>query len=382
MRRVVIVGTGRIASGQLAPLFAEAGWEVVLAALAPRVVARIAAAGHFDVRTTGEAPASRVHAQAVLLGSEAFDRAVADAELVTTAVGEDAGPALGAPPARALAAHGPGRPVDVWAVADVDVAGAVDDAVRNAAAAIQAELPPVGFAGAVTYAAVTQGDWTAPGRPVFVAGAGGRLRVDARRLVRPLPDLPGVAATNRYAEHLRDQRFVAGAGHALCAHLGLRRGHRFVHEAIRDQLIFPTVAASLEASRAAIGPAGADAGGTVDAILERYADAGLRDPLLRAAGDPMRQLAPDGPLAGPARLIGEATGRVPAGFAAGIAAALGAVVRRQGAAAVLRDVCGLDPATPLGREILRLHAGWASPAAGAGRFRRDAPCRVPAGLAA
>ena len=237
-------------------------------------------------------------------------------------------------------------------------------------------LPTVGFAGAVAYAAVTQGGWREPGRPVFVSDGCRRLRVDGRPLVGPVPDLPGVAATACYEDHLRDKRFVLSAGHALCAYLGLRRGHRFVHEAIRDPLVFGVVSAALEASRAALGPAGTDAAGTVDAVLERYADAGLRDPLLRVARDPLRDLGPDGPLVGPARLVAEATGRVPAGFAAGIAAALGIVVRRPRAAGVLRDVCGLDPGAPLGREVLRLHAGWATPAAGPPRFRRAPACRA------
>ena len=63
-RRVVIIGPGKIGCGYLAPLFAQAGWQVVLAARSPEVVGRIAAAGDFDVRTTGEAAPRRVHAEA------------------------------------------------------------------------------------------------------------------------------------------------------------------------------------------------------------------------------------------------------------------------------------------------------------------------------
>src|SRR5688500_10822345 len=120
-RRVVIIGPGKIGSGYLAPLFAQAGWQVVFAARSPEVVARIAAAGHFDVRTTGEAAPQRVHAESVLIGSEEFDRAVAGAALVTTAVGMGGPRDVGVPLARALAARGPARPIDVWAVENADV---------------------------------------------------------------------------------------------------------------------------------------------------------------------------------------------------------------------------------------------------------------------
>jgi mannitol-1-phosphate 5-dehydrogenase len=383
-RRVVIIGPGKIGCGYLAPLFAQAGWQVVLAARSPEVVGRIAAAGHFDVRTTGEAAPQRVHAESVLIGGEDFDRAVAGADLVATAVGMSGPRDLGLPLARALATRGPARPVDVWAVENADVGPVLRDAVRSAAAALDVELPPVGFASAIAYAAVTRGDWRTSQRasgPEFVVDDCKRLRVNARPLVRALPALPGVGATRRYEDLLRDKRFVFGAGHALCAYLGLRRGHRFIHEAVRDPLLLPLITSSLDASRAVLGDVGADASGTVEAILDRYANSGLRDPLQRVARDPMRKLGPEGPLVGPTRLITEATGRVPAGFAAGIAAALRLrqpgdrqaraltqLIARGGAAGVLEDVCGINPDEPLGREVLRLYDHWAAPAAHSLRF--------------
>jgi mannitol-1-phosphate 5-dehydrogenase len=89
------------------------------------------------------------------------------------------------------------------------------------------------------------------------------------------------------------------------------------------------------------------------------------------ARDPIRKLAPDGPLVGPARLVVEATGVAPHAFATGIAAALayrnsadpqslrlGEMLARRGAAAVLADVCGLDEAHPLARAVLRTHRRW------------------------
>jgi len=133
-RRVVIIGPGKIGCGYLAPLFAQAGWQVVLAARSPEVVGRIAAAGHFDVRTTGEPQPQRVEAEPVLIGTEAFDRAIAGAGLVATAVGMGGPRDLGLPLARALAARGAARPVDVWAVENADVGPALRDAVRSAAA--------------------------------------------------------------------------------------------------------------------------------------------------------------------------------------------------------------------------------------------------------
>ena len=54
--RVVLIGTGRITGGHLAPLFADAGWQVVLAGRSADVVARIEAERGSTVRITTPAP--------------------------------------------------------------------------------------------------------------------------------------------------------------------------------------------------------------------------------------------------------------------------------------------------------------------------------------
>jgi mannitol-1-phosphate 5-dehydrogenase len=366
--RAVIIGPGKIGCGYLAPLFAEAGWDVVLAARSADVVARIRAAGDFTVRITGHGGVQRVGAEAVLIGSDAFNRAVADADVLLTAVGSGSVDALGDPLARALATGAPQRPIDVWAVENGDVAPILEAAVRQAAARRGLGLPPVGFAGAIPFAAVTQGDWNRSSRPEFVGDACRWLLIDGARLLRPLPRLPRVGITTRYHEHLRTKRFIFSAGHALCAYLGVRRGHRFIHEAAGDPLLRPLIAGSLAASQRALIGARADGAGQVEWVLQRYANAELWDPLPRVAREPLRKLSAEGPLVGPAQLVAQATGRVPAGFAAGIASALvyrhaddpqswllADLLEDGGVAAVLSDVSGLDPLSPLAREVMRLY---------------------------
>jgi mannitol-1-phosphate 5-dehydrogenase len=365
----VIIGAGKIGCGYLAPVFAEAGWDVVLVARSHETVARIRAAGEYTVRTTDGGGTRWVRPEAVLIGTPEFDRAVARAGVVATAVGSRSVEDLGDPLARALAARGGDRPVDVWTVENADVAPTLDAAVRAAAAARGLALPPVGFSGAIAFAAVTQGDWKSSARPEFVGDSARWLLVDAARLVTPLPRLARVGATDRYEEHLQAKRFVFSAGHALCAYLGLSRGHRYIHEAVGDPLVRPLIARSLCASRRALLGAGARDTGPVEWVLERYADDELADPLLRVARDPIRKLSPGGPLVGPAMLVVEATGTAPVGLAAGIAAALRfrnpadpqacliaeMLGEPDGLRTVLSHVCGLDPHGLLAHEVTRLY---------------------------
>jgi mannitol-1-phosphate 5-dehydrogenase len=290
---------------------------------------------------------------------------------------------LGPSLARALAARGPDRPIDVWTVENSDVAPVLRAAVHAAARDRGLALPPVGFAGAIAFAAVAQGDWKASPHPEFVGDACRWLLVDKARLIGPLPRLPRVGATDRYHEHLRAKRLVFSAGHAVCAFLGLPRGHRFVHEAAADPLIRQAVARSLTDARRALSGVLERDSGPVEWALQRYADAELRDPLERVARDPIRKLSPQGPLVEPARLATRVTGRVPAGFAAAMVNALlhrppgdaqGSRLAEMLACAdgleeVLQDVCGLDLAEPLAREVTRRYRR----VTGTDRVRRRPP---------
>lgn len=367
--RAVVIGAGKIGCGFLAPLFHDAGWDVVVAARSETVVDRMRAAGDFTVRTTGAGGVRRVRVTAVLTGSPAFDDAVAGADVIATAVGAASVAALGAPLARALAARG-NRPVDVWTVENGDVAPQLHAALRDSAARLGLRLPRVGVAGAIAYAAVTQGDWKRSPRPEFVSDTAKWLLVDAAPLALGLPRLPRVGATPSYAEHLEGKRFVFSAGHAMCAFIGARHGHHWLHDAAADPRIRPLVADALVASRQALGGGREDAG-PVGWVLDRYANAELLDTVTRVARDPIRKLAPDGPLVGPARLVARSAGVAPIGFATAIASALNyrnsadpqasllaEMLVSSGLATVLSDVCDLDPAEPLARQVMRIYQGW------------------------
>ncbi|HEX2103780.1 MAG TPA: hypothetical protein VHF51_09020, partial [Solirubrobacteraceae bacterium] len=320
----------------------------------------------------------------VLVGDRALERG-AGADVIATAVGSAGVVALGAPLARALAARATSRPIDVWVVENADVAAQLEDAVRQAAARESLLLPPVGFAGAIAFAAVTQGDWKTSSRPEFLSDTSRWLLVDGKRLRLGVPRLDRVGATACYDDHLRAKRYVFSAGHALAAFLGHRHGHRFVHEAAADPRVHVLVESALLASARALH--GDDSGRAAVAwALERYGNAELRDAVQRVARDPIRKLASDGPLVGPARLVVEATGRAPYAFAAGIAAALAyrnpadaqslllaEMLAKRSPAMVLAEVCGLDEAHPLARAVLRTHGRWFDAAA-----RRTWPAQLAA----
>ncbi len=260
----------------------------------------------------------------------------------------------------------------MWAVENGDAGPPLEAAVRGAATA-PANLPAVGFPGAISWRAVTSGDWKSSSRPGFVADPTRTLVVDAQRAVCAIADIDGISASADYPGALMGKFLSFGAGHAMCAYLGILRGHRFIHEAIADPLLRPLIQRSLQTSRRSLlsvdEASGADVARTIEWILTRYGDVGLDDPLTRVARDPIRKLSPDGPLVGAALLVQRVTGRVPAGFARAIASAIAyrndddaqarqlrEMLDRDGLATVLREVCGLENEDdPLSREVTRLY---------------------------
>lgn len=373
--RVVIVGTGKIGCGALAPLFADAGWEVVMAARTAAGAQRIRASGGWSVQVTGahggRARPVRV-ADAVAVDEDGLAAAVADADLVCVSVGVGNVAAVAAPLARALA--GRRQPIDVWVVENADQA----PVLRAALDATGQVLPPVGVAGAVASVAVGRGRWSPDGPvPCFVGDDVRTLWVDRTALRTAPPALPGVRLTGCYRARLIEKLYVFNAGHAVCAYLGALRGHACVPDAVEDPLLRPIVVGCLMESRRAVLAAhpGLDEGhgmnGAVTEALRRFADRALADPIERVARDPIRKLGPNDRLLGPAQLIRRATGRLPAHFALAIAGALlypsdsdaqactlRRILRRRGLVATLGQVCGLAAGDELTSAIEARYRGF------------------------
>jgi mannitol-1-phosphate 5-dehydrogenase len=381
--RVVIVGPGKIGCGYLCPLFRDAGWDVVLSARTLDCAERIRAAGGFGVRVTGSGVTRQVvDVPAVVTGTPAFDEAVASADLLVTSVGVGHVRGLGPALAGALSTRNPRLPLQVWVAENQDCAPVLEQSVRIAAARVGLPLPPAAFAGAVAETSVSRGDWNDPGSPVFVGDPIRRMRVDQSALIAPLPRLPAVEPTPCYRARLQEKLFVFNAGHALCAYLGVLRGHRSIDSAVGDRFLRPLVAGSmLEAARAlasAYPGLDGDVHGSVAKAMRRFEDAELADPINRVARDPIRKLLPHDRLVGAARLVQATVGRVPRHFALGIAGALlyrnphdeeacrlSRMLERRGLAHVLRAVCRLEPDDELARAVAQRYRGFILTADGA-----------------
>jgi mannitol-1-phosphate 5-dehydrogenase len=411
--RAVIVGTGRVGCGFIAPALRAAGFDLVFVGRNSAMVEHLRRIRRFRVRLIEPGQVEELVVDGVrsvhCSDADAVTREVVAADLVATAVGADSLPAAAALIAPGLSRRR--RPVNVLAFENL-----VDAGPRLRALVTEQRLPGDassrhGFAGALVTRVIAQrlGDPLGDEPIAFVGDPPCAFRVEASGLGPSLPAIPGMTLVDDYAAWMKSKLYIFGAGHATAAYLGYLKGYRFVHSAVRDPEIREvTLGAMSEGQDGVAARFGPDLAGDpnhLPAVLARFENAALCDPVCRVGRDPCRKLACDDRLVGAARLAEEAGGSA-RNLALAIAAALyfqsvgdpSAVALRTrlatwGVRATLRSVCGLDPRGHLierierawnlltpGRQpenfLLSLEPrAWAAerrrPCVGAGRFRRE-----------
>lgn len=115
---------------------------------------------------------------------------------------------------------------------------------------------------------------------------------------RPRWDIAGATFTSNVAPYETAKLRMLNGAHSALAYLGLQAKHRFVHQAIADPAIRPTVERLMrqEAARGFDPAPGQDLGAYADTLLARFANAALPHALSQIAADgsqkiPQRWLA-------------------------------------------------------------------------------------------
>jgi mannitol-1-phosphate 5-dehydrogenase len=196
------------------------------------------------------------------------------------------------------------------------------DAGPNLRAAVAERLPAEfalkrhGFTGAVVSRAVSGrlGEAHEAAPLTFLGDRLERFEVHGPSLRKPLPKIPGLVRVKDFEAAFNAKLYVFSAGHATVAYLGFLKGYRYVHAAVRDPEIRRAALAAMREGQhglaALYGKALAGGEPELQAILWRFENAALNDPVARVGRDPRRKLEPDERLAGAARLCEAAGVRV------------------------------------------------------------------------
>jgi mannitol-1-phosphate 5-dehydrogenase len=378
--KAVIIGAGRIGCGLAGQLLHASGYEITFIARNRSVVENLNRNGLYQVKLTSASKSLYVTVSGVqAIATEDTLRAVqaiSQADVIVTAVRPQ-----NLPEVAWLIAQGLERreePTNVIAFENMELAGPYLRRLVAAAMVRGEDADKHGFSGAVISRMVTQrlGDPADDAPLTFVGEMVEDVIVDRRSLRAPIPQIQGVIPVDNYHPWVLRKLYTFSAGHATAAYLGWLKGYRYIHTAIRDPEIRKAVLSAMEEGlrglAARFGEEFASDAKQLRAIVERFENAALNDPIQRVARDPRRKLAAGERLVGAAKLAEEA-GINPRQLALATAAALCFCgVGQHGdncmanpecaeVCSTLSEVCGLDAACGFGKTVAN---SWAMLAPG------------------
>ncbi len=384
--KAVHFGAGNIGRGFLGQLYTESGFETTFVDVVQPVIDALNRRGRYTVRIVEEVSHDVEVANVRAVNSAALDAvaaAVAEADIVSTAVGVNVLGRVAGPMAAGIArrlADPEARPLDVILCENLLHAS---DFMREK---VREQLDPalheafdrrVGFVEASIGRMVPK--MTPEQRredPLLVCvEAYCELPVDAAAFRGPIPPIAHLAPKANFEAYVERKLFVHNCGHATAAYLGYLRGQEYVWQAMQDAWVRPWVDGAMEETCLGLhrrhGLDLEELREHAEDLKRRFQNKALGDQVARVGADPWRKLGPQDRLVGALTMcLGE--GVRPEHVAAAVAAAarydapadkaalrVAEIRERSGLAGVLRAVCGLDPESEGGRLILAQDAALA-----------------------
>lgn len=305
MPQGVIIGAGAVGRGFVAELLHDAGWQVIFVDVNPQLVHGINQHGsyrHITVSHDGEYVKQIGGVRAIDTTDPAAAQAIAQADLVATAVGARALPAV-AP----LLAAGLRRRL---AASDGPLTVLLCENLHHAAECMRehllVHLPELSEAQLHDVVGLAE---TSIGRmiPVPINSAQATdirvepykfLPYDAAAVIGPRPTLANVIADDcvPFAFYADRKLYVHTLGHCLCAYLGHYYQDEYIWQAIaRTDIRFFVRAAMVESAAAlsaAFGVPMAPLLDHIDDLLYRFSNVRLADTTQRVGRDAGRKMAP------------------------------------------------------------------------------------------
>ncbi|MGB6918010.1 MAG: mannitol-1-phosphate 5-dehydrogenase, partial [Phycisphaerae bacterium] len=374
MKTLLHFGAGRIGRSLVGALFSRAGYEVLFVDAEARLIEALNARGEYLIRVKDTLPPGapaeiRVRNVRGLAASdtEAVSAAVAEADLVSTAVGAAALPALFPVLSRGLRRRS--RPVSII----------LCENLRHAARLVREGLEPLLPAGfdfeRLVGLVETSIGKMVPIMPPEVSQhnplevweeAYNQIIADRQGIRGERPAVEGLVLKSNFPAYVDRKLFIHNLGHAAAAYHGNLAGKETIWECVAEERIRAETRAAMGESAWALAReypgefTEADLAAHADDLLRRFANRLLGDTVYRVGADLWRKLGPDDRLMGAMRLV-EAHGGRPEHIARAVAAALRfkavgpdarmlprdeefhRLLEARGPEAVLREVSGLDP---------------------------------------
>ncbi|MDF9841610.1 MULTISPECIES: mannitol-1-phosphate 5-dehydrogenase [unclassified Paenibacillus] len=309
--KAVHFGAGNIGRGFIGLLLSQAGYEVCFVDVNEAFVSQLKERGEYPVTLASEGQETVIVKKVTALSSvthaEEVAAAIAEADLVTTAVGVS------------ILKH---------------IAGVVADGIKRRIAVSDKPLHVIACENAIGGSAqlkelvYAQLDDTARAKAdasvAFPNAAVDRIVplqqhedilkvvvepfyewvVDASQMLPGYTPVEGVHYVENLEPYIERKLFTVNTGHCSAAYLGFLRGYETIQQAMADENLTALVREVLEETGAVLvqkhGFDSAEHSKYIDKILERFRNPALTDEVSRVGRSPIRKLSPNDRLVSPA----------------------------------------------------------------------------------
>ncbi|MBS7521028.1 mannitol-1-phosphate 5-dehydrogenase [Serratia ureilytica] len=294
-------GAGNIGRGFIGKLLADAGVEVTFADVNQTVLDLLNSRKSYSVHVVGEQErVERVNnVSAVNSGSEAAAALIAEADLVTTAVGPQILAKIAGTIAKGLVLRhqqGNVQPLNiiacenmvrgtsqlkqhVFAALPQDEQAWVEQHVGFVDSAVDRIVPPADSSDPLEVTVETFSEWI----------------VDQTQFKGQPPAIAGMELTDNLMAFVERKLFTLNTGHAITAYLGQRAGLQTIRDAILDPAIRRVVKGAMEESGAVLikryGFEADKHAAYINKILGRFENPYLHDDVERVGRQPLRKLS-------------------------------------------------------------------------------------------
>ena len=377
--KAIHFGAGNIGRGFIGKLLADAQAELTFADVNQPLVDQLAHQQHYQVNVVGEnARVEQVNrVSAIHSNSQDAIRQIAEADIITTAVGPQVLSKIASTLAQGLIArHQNGNQQPMNIIACENMVRGTSQLKQHVLLAMPTELhgwveEHVGFVDSAVDRIVPPGS-AANDDPLDVTvETFSEWIVDSTQFKGQLPDIAGMESTSNLMAYIERKLFTLNTGHAITAYLGQLAGHKTIRDAILDPAIRDVVKGAMtESGDVLIKRYGFDPvqhAAYIEKILTRFENPYLHDDVERVGRQPLRKLSEGDRLIKPLRGTLE-YGLPYSNLVMGIAAALSYRssndpqaqemvdrLRDNGVTPTVTQVCGLQDEPALVAQIVNVY---------------------------
>ncbi|MDR0199393.1 MAG: mannitol-1-phosphate 5-dehydrogenase [Streptococcaceae bacterium] len=313
MKKAVHFGAGNIGRGFIGLVLNQNGFETTFVDVNATIIDALNARHEYDIELAGE-EVKKEHVDKVSGinnkdNPDAVVAAIAEADVVTTAIGPNILPFIAELIAKGIKARGTSaNPIDVIACENM-IGGSEFLKSEVLKFASEADLANVGFPNAAV-------DRIVPGQhhedPLYVVVEPFyEWVIDESQMKNPAAKLEGVHYASDLLPFIERKLFSVNSGHATVAYNGAYAGKQTIFEALKDEAILEALKKTQSETRSLLLAKWADYFTETDlvdyhtTIISRFANPKIIDDVSRVARTPIRKLGYDERFIRPIRELSE-----------------------------------------------------------------------------